>query len=146
MKLLINRRIMIEHYLVAFICFSAYFLVFTVDRKLVDITGGEMDVSGWDFVFTCAFHYLIPVFILYFDKNQMIDSTNKLFKRQFKVVTIFLIIIAIATYGPFERVHWFANLFLILGYYILRIISYILIIILVMKYFKYLISYKRKKK
>ena len=70
---------MIEHYLVASICFSSYFLVFTVDRKLVDINDGEMDVSGWDFVFTCAIHYLNPVTILYFElssisKKKFIDN------------------------------------------------------------------------
>lgn len=138
-----KRRILIEHYLVAFTCFSFYFLAFTIDRKVMTIVGHEFEISGWDFVLTCAIHFLIPVIILFLDKKQMIDSSSRIFKRQFRVISIALILIAIITFDTFESTYRFTSLFLLNGYYILRIISYILILNLIFKSIKLTIIIKR---
>jgi|GEM_PF-2025119 len=140
-----KRQILIKLYLITFIFFSIYFLIFTEDCTLHYSRHGTIDISGWYFVLTCAIHYLTPLLIILVSGNLQIDSKNRLFTRQYRVITLSLILIAVATFGPCENFqHGFFNFIFTLGSWVLRLVSYILMLDLIIKYFSIYLNNKRK--
>lgn len=129
-----KRNTLIKTYLLTFVCFSVYFLIKTEDFVGYYSRHGTIDISGWDFVLSCTIHYIIPVIVLFFGKSRNIDIKSEVFVSQYKVITISMLLMAIATFSLYEEGEvYYLNIIITGTSYILRLYSYYLMLKLVFK-------------